>query len=104
MTARPRHTSSDTLSLNCHMPAEWERHIAYDIGAAGLSERLAAALGGACVISQVYSRLVIDCNRDPARADAIVEVADGARVAGNLNLTPQDRRGRVEAVRRVTDR
>ncbi len=79
-------------------PAEWERHIAYDIGAAALSERLAAALGGACVISQAYSRLVIDCNRDPARADAIVEVADGATVTGNLNLTPQDRRDRVEAV------
>ena len=32
-------------------PAEWERHIAYDIGEAGLSERLAEALGGACAIS-----------------------------------------------------
>jgi agmatine deiminase len=26
MTARPRDTSGDTLSLNCRMPAEWERH------------------------------------------------------------------------------
>ncbi len=79
-------------------PTEWERHIAYDIGAAGLSERLAAALGGACLISQVYSRLVIDCNRDPARRDAIVEVADGAAVGGNLNLSPDARQGRIEAI------
>ncbi len=79
-------------------PAEWERHIAYDIGAAGLSERLAAALGGACLIQQVYSRLVIDCNRDPERADAIVETADGARVTGNLNLSADARRRRVEAI------
>ena len=79
-------------------PAEWERHIAYDIGAAALSERLAAALGGACVIQQVYSRLAIDCNRDPARADAIVETADGARVPGNLDLSQQARQGRIEAI------
>ena len=79
-------------------PSEWERHIAYDIGAAGLSGRLAGKLGGACVIQQVYSRLVIDCNRDPARADAIVELADGARVTGNLNLSPDMRRGRIEAI------
>ena len=79
-------------------PAEWERHIAYDIGAAGLSERLAAALGGACVIQQVYSRLVIDCNRDPARADAIVETADGVMVPGNLDLSSQARQGRVGAI------
>ena len=79
-------------------PAEWERHIAYDIGAAGLSERLAAALGGACLIQQVYSRLVIDCNRDPARGDAIVEVADGAAVAANLNLSSDARLGRIAAI------
>ncbi len=79
-------------------PAEWDRHIAYDIGAAGLSQRLSTALGGACLIQQAYSRLVIDCNRDPARRDAIVEVADGATVTGNLNLAPDARRGRVDAI------
>ncbi len=80
------------------LPSEWERHIAYDIGAAGLSERLSTALGGACVISQVYSRLVIDCNRDPTRADAIVQVADGAMILGNLDLGQEARQGRIEAI------
>ena len=79
-------------------PAEWDRHIAYDIGAAGLSERLAQALGGACLIQQVYSRLVIDCNRAPARADAIPTVADGAEVPANRELTPEARQARVEAI------
>ena len=79
-------------------PPEWERHIAYDIGALGLAERLAEALGGACLIAQAYSRLVIDCNRDPDRADAFVEVADGTRVPANLNLSAAARRARVEAI------
>ena len=79
-------------------PAEWERHIAWDIGALGLAERLAQALGGACMISQAYSRLVIDCNRDPARADAIVTHADGATVTGNLHLPPAARRARADAI------
>ena len=41
---------------------------------------------------------MIDCNRDPARADAIVEVADGATVTGNLRLTEQARLGRIAAI------
>ncbi len=78
--------------------AEWDRHIAYDIGAAGLSARLAEALGGACVIEQVYSRLLIDCNRAPARADAIPTVADGAEVPANRDLTMDARQARTEAI------
>ncbi len=79
-------------------PAEWERHIAYDIGAAGLSERLAVALGDACLIQQAYSRLVIDCNRAPDRPDAIVICADGADVPANWNLTAGERQARVDAI------
>ncbi|MGC1301608.1 MAG: N-formylglutamate amidohydrolase [Caulobacteraceae bacterium] len=78
-------------------PAEMERHIAYDIGAAALAEQLAARLG-ACLIRQTYSRLVIDCNRDPARADAIVTLADGAVVSGNLELDAIARQSRIDAV------
>ena len=77
---------------------EWDRHIAYDIGAAGLSQRLTDALGGACLIAQAYSRLTIDCNRDPSRADAVVTLADGAEVIGNRDLTPVQRAGRVASI------
>lgn len=79
-------------------PAEWDRHIAYDIGASGLAQQLSRALGGACLIEQVYSRLVIDCNRAPERPDAIVATADGARVPANLDLSLEARRARVEAI------
>lgn len=79
-------------------PTEWDRHIAYDIGAEGLAVKLAERLGGACLISQAYSRLVIDCNRAPERGDAIVATADGAQVPGNLDISPEARRARVEAI------
>ena len=42
------------------------RHIAWDIGIAAVTERLAAALDAVAVM-QRYSRLVIDCNRSCGR-------------------------------------
>ena len=44
--------------------SECERHIAWDIGIAGVCRHLADALD-ATLIQQNYSRLVIDCNRTP---------------------------------------
>ena len=78
--------------------AEWDRHIAYDIGAAGLARALAGRLHEACLIEQAYSRLVIDCNRDPGRDDAVVAVADGTMVPGNAALSPEHRQGRVTSI------
>src|ERR1700761_6414737 len=43
-------------------PSELFRHIAWDIGIAGVAERLSEALD-AQLVAQRYSRLVIDCNR-----------------------------------------
>lgn len=71
-------------------PEALQRHIALDIGIAGLGALLSDALN-APFISQRFSRLVIDCNRDPARADSICEVSDGTAVPGNLGLTPEER-------------
>ena len=45
--------------------SELTRHIAWDIGIAGVADRLAEMLD-AHLIAQRYSRLVIDCNRPPA--------------------------------------
>jgi predicted N-formylglutamate amidohydrolase len=78
-------------------PAEMERHIAWDIGVAGLGRRLSEALD-ATFISHTVSRLVIDCNRDPARPDAICEVSDGTTVPGNVGLSSADRARRVAEV------
>ena len=77
--------------------ADRTRHIAWDIGIAGVAEALAERLG-APLIRQRYSRLVIDCNRDPARADAIPEVSDGSAVPGNTALGNDQRAGRIAAI------
>jgi predicted N-formylglutamate amidohydrolase len=72
----------------------FDLHIAYDIGALGLARRLADTLG-AMVISQTYSRLVIDCNRGPNEAAAMVEVSDGVAVPGNRGLAAEARAARA---------
>ena len=73
------------------------RHIAWDIGVAGLADALAERLG-APLVRQRYSRLVIDCNRDPARADAIPEISDGSAIPGNAGLAAAERAARVAAI------
>jgi predicted N-formylglutamate amidohydrolase len=77
--------------------ADQERHIAWDIGVAGLGAKLAEALG-APFIAQRYSRLVIDCNRDPQRPDAIPQISDGSTIPGNAGLGAADRAARVAEV------
>lgn len=77
--------------------ADRARHIAWDIGVAGVAEALAARLR-APLVCQRYSRLVIDCNRDPARADAIPEVSDGSAIAGNAALDEGQRAARIAAI------
>ncbi len=73
------------------------RHIAWDIGVAGLGRRLAQTLD-APFIAQRYSRLVIDCNRDPARADSMPQVSDGSAIPGNADLTAAERAARIAQV------
>jgi predicted N-formylglutamate amidohydrolase len=75
----------------------FERHIAYDIGAAELSRDLARRLE-ATLIEQIYSRLVIDCNRSPGRADLIPEVSDGTVIPGNAGLSDAQIEARIAAI------
>ncbi len=80
------------------LPAEAHlRHIAWDIGVAGLGERLAVALD-APFIRQAYSRLVIDCNRVPGAADSTPEVSDGQTIPGNLGLSAADLAARRDEI------
>jgi predicted N-formylglutamate amidohydrolase len=78
-------------------PADMTRHIAWDIGVAGLGAALSAELD-AMFIRQTYSRLVIDCNRDPVAVDAMPAISDGTVVPGNQDLSPADRAARVAAI------
>jgi len=65
--------------------AELERHIAWDIGALGVARRVAAALD-APLVAQNYSRLVIDCNRDPAVPSSIPVIGESLEIPGNVAL------------------
>jgi predicted N-formylglutamate amidohydrolase len=69
------------------LPAgELRRHIAWDIGALEVARRVSNALD-APLIAQNYSRLVIDCNRDPGVASSIPTVSEHTSIPGNLNLS-----------------
>jgi predicted N-formylglutamate amidohydrolase len=69
------------------LPApELQRHIAWDIGALAVAQMVAAALD-APLIAQNYSRLVIDCNRDPKVVSSIPTMSENSTIPGNLGLS-----------------
>lgn len=65
-------------------------HLAWDIGAGPLTERLAESLGVTAVLAQ-YSRLVVDCNRNLMDPSAFLEFGDGVIIQGNRNLRQSDK-------------
>lgn len=69
------------------------RHIAWDIGIARVTERLSAMLDAPAVL-QHYSRLVIDCNRQPEVDSSIPAVSELSRIPGNENLSAAEREAR----------
>ncbi|MBY9063626.1 N-formylglutamate amidohydrolase [Sphingomonas yunnanensis] len=77
--------------------SELHRHIAWDIGVRELGDALAEACD-AVFIRQTYSRLIVDCNRDPSAPDAMPPVSDGTVVAGNAALTAEERASRTETI------
>jgi predicted N-formylglutamate amidohydrolase len=77
--------------------AERERHIAWDIGIEGVARRLSAALDATAVV-QVYSRLVIDCNRDPGVPSAFPAVSEATSVPGNEGLSAAQKSARVAGI------
>jgi predicted N-formylglutamate amidohydrolase len=72
-------------------------HLAIDIGAGKLTEKIAKSLGFTAVIAQ-YSRLVIDCNRQLMDPGAFLEYGDGILVPGNRNLSQADKDARADAI------
>src|SRR6478736_5248515 len=73
--------------------SELTRHIAWDIGIAGVAERLSKMLD-AHLIAQRYSRLVIDCNRPPAVASSIPVISDATGIPRNEGLSDRERAAR----------
>jgi len=65
---------------------ELKRHIAWDIGALGVARGVAQILD-AHLVSQTYSRLVIDCNRDPKVPSSIPPISELREIPGNIALS-----------------
>jgi predicted N-formylglutamate amidohydrolase len=77
--------------------SELERHIAWDIGAAGVTRKLAALLD-AFAILQTYSRLVIDCNRPLGSPTSITTISEHTVISGNLHLSKDDAEARANEI------
>lgn len=75
-------------------PLDLVDHVAWDIGAAALARRLAAAFA-APLVESACSRLVIDCNRDLHDHDLIVAETHGVLVPGNQRLSESERAERI---------
>ena len=74
---------------------ELARHIAWDIGAAGVTEVLSEIFDAPAILCGA-SRLVIDANRQIHALDLIPETSDGTRIPGNLSLTDAAKAARIE--------
>jgi predicted N-formylglutamate amidohydrolase len=76
---------------------ELGQHIAWDIGAARVTQWLAARLDAPAVLAG-YSRLVIDCNRRLDNPTSIAQESDGTPVPGNCGLSAADRKARADEI------
>jgi predicted N-formylglutamate amidohydrolase len=65
--------------------ADMARHIAYDVGAAGLTEALAQALDSPAILSD-FSRLVIDPNRGTEDPTLVMKLYDGTIIPANRHV------------------
>ena len=77
--------------------ADLATHIACDIGARWVAERVADRLD-ATLVCAGFSRLVIDCNRYPWDPGSIARQSAGVVIPGNLDLTEAERLQRLTEI------
>lgn len=77
--------------------SELQRHIAWDIGIAGVTARLSDALDATAIL-QMYSRLVIDCNRGHGVDSSIPTISESTEIPGNRDLSPAERAARQREI------
>jgi len=65
--------------------SDMNRHIAYDVGAAGLTRALAARLDAPAILTR-YSRLVIDPNRGEDDPTLVMQLYDGTIIPANRHI------------------
>ncbi len=74
-------------------PADMNRHIAYDIGAAGVTHHLSELLQSVAVLSN-FSRIVIDPNRGADDPTLIRTIYDGSIIPANRHASQKERERR----------
>ena len=75
--------------------AEFDRHIAYDIGVEGLTRQLAAETGAPARMAR-FSRLLIDPNRREDDPTLIRQLYDGTVVPANYPMDQEERERRLD--------
>ncbi|MFN6951228.1 MAG: N-formylglutamate amidohydrolase [Albidovulum sp.] len=80
-------------------PADMERHIAYDIGAAGVARRLAERLDAPAILSD-FSRLVIDPNRGEDDPTLVMKLYDSTLIPANRHVDQAEVERRLKTFHR----
>lgn len=75
---------------------DMERHIGYDVGAAGVARVLAEQLDAPIILSN-FSRLVIDPNRGEDDPTLLMRLYDGTVIPGNRDADATERQRRLDA-------
>ncbi|MGG7565811.1 N-formylglutamate amidohydrolase [Rhodovulum sp. DZ06] len=91
--AVPREVNGGDLGLP---PEDMARHIAYDVGARGLTLKLAQRLNAPAALS-TFSRLVIDPNRGEDDPTLVMRLYDGSVIPANRHATGQEVAARLGA-------
>jgi len=80
-------------------PADMARHIAYDVGAAGLTLALAERLDSPAICSD-FSRLVIDPNRGEDDPTLLMKLYDGTIIPANRHVDAAEAERRLDRLYR----
>ncbi len=80
-------------------PEDMARHIAYDVGAAGVTRALASALQAPAILSN-FSRLVIDPNRGEHDPTLLMRLYDGSIIPANRHADAAERERRLDLFHR----
>lgn len=80
-------------------PADMARHIAYDVGAAGLTAHLSALMDAPAILSD-FSRLVIDPNRGEDDPTLLMRLYDGTVIPANKRADAAEREQRLDRLYR----
>jgi predicted N-formylglutamate amidohydrolase len=77
--------------------ADLEKHIAWDIGVAKITEVMSERLDAPAIMAN-YSRLVVDLNRRIDHPTAFVTSNEGQPIPGNITMTQDDKNHRVNEI------